>query len=117
MLILTSNRAASIDPAFESRIDLTLSYDALTKDARKEVWRKFSKDSNVMTELTQEDIDELADSPLNGRQIKSAIKTAAIFAASLGSSLSRKHLEVVIGMRMKAMAWLQTENGQVRAKL
>lgn len=98
-MILTTNRAASIDPAFESRIDVTLKFDALSKEARRQIWDGFLKDTCPAAQLSEEDLDRLADWELNGRQIKSAIKTASIFASQQGGPMTMKHLDVVIKLR------------------
>ncbi|KAG6354289.1 hypothetical protein INS49_004894 [Diaporthe citri] len=45
VMILTMNRAASIDPAFESRIDVTLTFEALTKEARRRIWDGFLRET------------------------------------------------------------------------
>lgn len=98
-MILTTNRATSIDPAFESRIDVTLTFDGLTKEARRQIWDGFLGEIAPPAQLSDEDLDRLADWDLNGRQIKSAIKTASIFACKQGGPMTKKHLDVVIALR------------------
>lgn len=105
-MILTTNRAASIDPAFESRIDVTLTFDALNKDARRQIWDGFLAEITPPAQLSDEDLDRLADWELNGRQIKSAIKTASMFASSQGGPMTMKHLDVVIMLRNSTRALL-----------
>ncbi|KAH8897599.1 P-loop containing nucleoside triphosphate hydrolase protein [Thozetella sp. PMI_491] len=103
VIILTSNRATAIDPAFESRIDITLAYKELTEDARVQVWRNFLQKLDTECSIGEEDIVRLAAAPLNGRQIKSAIKTARILATGKQKPLDIEDLEVVIGLRKQAM--------------
>lgn len=100
-MILTTNRTASIDPAFESRIEVTLTFEALTKDARRQIWDGFLGEITPPppAQLSDEDLDRLADWELNGRQIKSAIKTASMFASSQGGPMTMNHLDVVIMLR------------------
>ncbi|KAJ0108326.1 hypothetical protein J7T55_005303 [Diaporthe amygdali] len=105
-MILTTNRAASLDPAFESRIDMTLVFEDLTKDARRQIWDGFLRESKTPTQLSDEDLDRLADWQLNGRQIKSAVKTASIFASKQGGPMTMKHLDVVITLRNSSGALL-----------
>lgn len=105
-MILTTNRAASLDPAFESRIDMTLVFEDLTKDARRQIWDGFLRELKTPTELSDEDLDRLADWQLNGRQIKSAVKTASIFASKQGGPMTMKHLDVVITLRNSSGALL-----------
>jgi hypothetical protein len=52
--------------------------------------------------VSQEDIAELMAKPMNGRQIKSAVKTARILAESEGAKLAKVHLLLVLGLREKA---------------
>lgn len=105
-MILTTNRATSIDPAFESRIDVTLTFEALTKDARRQIWDGFLAEITPPAQLSDEDLDRLADWELNGRQIKSAIKTSSIFASKQGGPMTIKHLDVVIMLRNSSGALL-----------
>ena len=107
-MILTTNRTTTIDPAFESRIDITLAYKNLTKEARKEVWTNFLQRLGSLAELSDGDITELAGFPLNGRQIKSATKTASMMAASQGCPLRLRHLRIVIELRSKAAKLLNS---------
>ncbi|KAI1323645.1 P-loop containing nucleoside triphosphate hydrolase protein [Xylariaceae sp. FL0255] len=106
IMILTTNRISSIDPAFESRIDISLPYQDLDRDARAQVWREFlttQKDSQVF----DSDIDNvLSERALNGRKIKSAIKTACILASSEQTTLALRHLLVVLNVRDNARALL-----------
>lgn len=103
-MILTTNRVGSIDSAFESRIDVTIRLDALSKDARRQIWDSFLKDTSPAAQLSDEDLDRLADWELNGRQIKSAIKTASMFASQQGGLMMMKHLDVVIKLRNRSGA-------------
>lgn len=105
-MILTTNRAASIDPAFESRIDVTLTFAALTKNARRQIWDGFLGKITPPAQLSDEDLDRLANWELNGRQIKSAIKTASMFASNQGGPMTMKHLDVVIMLRNSTGALL-----------
>ena len=68
ILFLTTNRVAQFDEAILSRIHLLLRYEDLTRVARRQVWRNFL--SRVATSsLIEKELEELAISPLNGRQV------------------------------------------------
>ena len=43
VMFLTTNRVASFDPAFESRIHLTINYPELSSDSRLHIWKTFVK--------------------------------------------------------------------------
>jgi SpoVK/Ycf46/Vps4 family AAA+-type ATPase len=112
-MILTTNRMRSIDTAFESRIDITLTYNSLTEADRKQVWRNFIQnlDPNDV-DIDEQAIDRLAQWDFNGRQIKSAIKTARILAAKKKMPLNVDHLNVVLNMREKALRLSRGDEGE-----
>jgi len=102
-MILTTNRTMSLDTAFESRIDITLPYKSLDEAARAQVWRNFIKALPANSNgIDDESINDLAKRPLNGRQIKSAIKTALVLASQNEGVLRLSHLESVLKIREKA---------------
>jgi SpoVK/Ycf46/Vps4 family AAA+-type ATPase len=81
IMILTKNRVNSIDTAFESRVDITLSYNRLTETDRKQVWQNFLATFEADTvNIGEADLIKLVRWDFNSRQIKSAIKTARILA-------------------------------------
>lgn len=99
MMFLTTNRVSTIDPAFESRIDVSINYPDLTAELRLQIWGKFLFRSDQIRQgldLTEGDLAELAELNLNGRQIKSAIKTAQLLASSKGERLGVEHLRAVL---------------------
>ncbi|KAF1993265.1 P-loop containing nucleoside triphosphate hydrolase protein [Amniculicola lignicola CBS 123094] len=105
IMILTTNRLRSLDAAFESRIDITLSYDQLSETGRKKVWSNFLNRMDPKDiDVSAEDLDLLAKWDFNGRQIKSAIKTACILAAKKQELLNVRHLNVVLELRRKALS-------------
>ena len=100
-LFLTTNRVEDIDAAFESRIQLSLKYTELNADCRYQVWKGFLKTCQLAEgEFTEERLRLLAQTKLNGRQIKNVIKPAQLLAASKDSRLTFEHVDVV--MKLKA---------------
>jgi AAA+ superfamily predicted ATPase len=74
ILILTTNRIEDCDPAFESRIHVTIHYEDLGKEARAQVWRTFldrarGKNKTMEVTIDDADIERLAEKPINGRQV------------------------------------------------
>ncbi|ORY04653.1 P-loop containing nucleoside triphosphate hydrolase protein [Clohesyomyces aquaticus] len=114
IMILTTNRLRSLDSAFESRIDISLPYDPLTEEDRRLVWRNFfhAFDAEDL-DIEEDDITELAKWDFNGRQIKSAIKTARILAAKKQQPLNKTHLSVVLNLRAKALKTMDEDNAKV----
>ncbi|GKT83821.1 AAA family ATPase [Colletotrichum tofieldiae] len=84
IIFLTTNLYNTIDTAFRSRVSLHLLFKALSPDARELIWRKFlgrlpQFGSVGATEgdvglLSDEDMKELGQWQLNGREIKTAVK-------------------------------------------
>lgn len=119
VLILTTNRTDCLDVAFESRIDIVLSYRDLTAGARREIWSNFVRTLPPdEVQLGPEDLTRLSRWELNGRQIKSAIKTARILASRDKAPLEMRHLEVVLQVRRKGAKLLTPgENGKQDVKM
>ncbi|KAF5595219.1 P-loop containing protein [Fusarium pseudocircinatum] len=107
LMILTTNRYPAIDPAFESRIDLSFVFQDLEPASRGKIWYNFLIGENKALAEDSNAIAKLASMPLNGRQIKSAVKTARILAASENLPLAVDHLQMVVFMRMKALKMLE----------
>ncbi|KAI1418424.1 AAA family ATPase [Hypoxylon sp. FL1857] len=101
IMILTTNRIECIDPAFESRIDIILGYKDLTRDTRRQIWSNFIRRlPPEAVSISSEAIEDLSGWSLNGRQIKSSIKTGWTLSASKGEPLRKEHLDLVLGIRI-----------------
>ena len=111
MLFLTTNRISNIDPAFHSRIHVTVNYPNLSAESRKHIWQTFlGKESAV----PDKDIDHLSQVDLNGRQIKNMLKTARMLARSeeqegdghghgqRGHAVELRHIETVLAIERGA---------------
>ncbi|MCJ1282348.1 hypothetical protein MMC26_001671 [Xylographa opegraphella] len=100
IMFLTTNRVDAIDPAFESRIDVALNYEELSIASRRQIWQNFvMRLPEEKREIDGNDFDTLASIPLNGRQIKSAVKTAQMLAARKREPLSVDHATSVLRLR------------------
>lgn len=91
ILFLTSNRIDSLDPAFQTRITLALRYEALDKEGRTQVWNNLLIKSGLQYTLDDAIVDtsQLARSPLNGREIKNALRLAMAMAREKNEPLSQ----------------------------
>lgn len=74
ILFLTTNRVATFDEAFQSRIHMGIRYENLTNKARKEIWQHHVKKIEAMENqssvpFTDVDYNELSKKTLNGRQV------------------------------------------------
>ncbi|MCJ1417352.1 hypothetical protein MMC32_003695 [Xylographa parallela] len=100
IMFLTTNRVEAIDAAFESRIDVALNYEELSVASRRQIWYNFvMRLPEEEREIDGNDFDALANIPLNGRQIKSAVKTAQMLAARKREPLSIDHATSVLQLR------------------
>ncbi|KIW97685.1 uncharacterized protein Z519_01269 [Cladophialophora bantiana CBS 173.52] len=101
ILVLTTNRINSMDPAFQSRIQVAIAYSELSTKQREGIWGSLLN-SNLIdsTEsdkaIIEDHIPQLAQYPLNGRQIRNTLKLSAIMAAAdlvSDRKVQMKHIE------------------------
>ena len=101
ILFLTTNRAANIDPAFQSRIHVSMVYNELSRSSRRVVWCNFIKGAHQGHEFSEADLDALARFRMNGREIKNVLKTAQLLASRKGVSLGFGHVRSVLGIEKR----------------
>ena len=72
------------DEAFQSRIHLSLRYHDLNAESRRTIWlaflRKARGDEIPNGGLSNEELRQLGEKKINGRQIKNVVKTATALA-------------------------------------
>lgn len=85
VLFLTTNRVRSFDRAFHSRISIAIEYPTLSVSDRHQIWINLLSSAGVPTDGI--DINRLSTHPVNGRQIKTAIRLAQALAHSEKSDL------------------------------
>lgn len=101
VLFMTTNRVEDIDPAFASRIHLTMEYKDLDKNAREKIWRNFlsrGEDTEHHHQITYAEVSKLADANINGRQIKNVLKTAKLLASHRNELLKFEHVRTVMSV-------------------
>ncbi|KAH8807790.1 ATPase [Xylogone sp. PMI_703] len=98
ILFLTTNRVSDMDAAFQSRIHVSMAYPDLTQESRKQIWANFLNNNSQKNVLTDEDLSQLAQRKLNGRQIKNVIKTAFLLALRKKQPLTREAIETVLAI-------------------
>ncbi|KAE8392461.1 P-loop containing nucleoside triphosphate hydrolase protein [Aspergillus alliaceus] len=106
ILFLTTNRAESIDPAFESRIHVSLRYPDLDARSRRQIWAQFLIGNQG---FSPEQLDQLAEVNMNGRQIKNVLKTAHLLAREQDHEIQYEHVRTVLDLRVANYA--NTPNG------
>ncbi|KND93453.1 26S protease regulatory subunit 4, partial [Tolypocladium ophioglossoides CBS 100239] len=105
-LFLTTNRVENMDPAFRSRIHVSLEYPPLDAAVRAAVWRSFLArtvsldDATVRGDaahtVTDDEVRELSALDLNGRVIKNVLKAASLLACHRRERLAFRHLRTVL---------------------
>ncbi|KAH9922160.1 P-loop containing nucleoside triphosphate hydrolase protein [Amylocystis lapponica] len=101
IIFLTTNRVRVFDEAFQSRIHVSLRYQDLSPDARRKIWLAFMRKVNGDIPgggLTAEELRELGEKKVNGRQIKNVVKTAGALAVGRQERFGYKHLIQVLDL-------------------
>ncbi|KAJ0375685.1 hypothetical protein COL26b_006192 [Colletotrichum chrysophilum] len=101
ILILTTNRIANFDTAFESRVHISHEYPDLDEAARKQIWTMFLRRLKDMYKgatvgVTEEDVTWLTKLEVNGRKIKNILNSARIVAKDKGEVFSISHIRLVL---------------------
>lgn len=105
ILFLTTNRVKDMDPAFDSRIHMSLEYPELDYNSRGSIWKTFlaraiNSDKKFVDqsvyEVSDRDIVRLSNLALNGRQIKNAVKMANLLSCQQGEKLTFTHIQKVL---------------------
>jgi hypothetical protein len=89
---MTTNRLETMDPAFQSRIQMAIEYPTLSIGTRRKIWTNIInavEDEDSREELLEE-IDFLKRLDLNGRQIQNVVRLAQSLAMGRSSSASGK---------------------------
>ena len=84
-MFLTTNRVQSVDPAFKSRIHLSLTYPALSVTARSRLWETFilkGTDQHRPRWLGAKFLAKISKTEVNGREIKNIVRVAHALAVS-----------------------------------
>ena len=93
---MTTNRVQTFDPAFQSRIHLSLHYHDLSRGAREKLWsaflEKIRNTKHGLQDLTPAEMRKLSKRHMNGRQIKNVVKLAASLANHENAALTFDHL-------------------------
>ncbi|CAL1706451.1 unnamed protein product [Somion occarium] len=101
ILFLTTNRVRVFDEAFQSRIHVSLRYQDLKPDARRQIWVAFLQKANGNIPnggLNAEELRHLGEKKINGRQIKNVVRTAGALAYGKNERLGYSHLVQVLDM-------------------
>ncbi|KAJ9668738.1 hypothetical protein H2201_000982 [Coniosporium apollinis] len=116
ILILTSNRVATFDEAFKSRIQLALRYEPLQKGQRKQIWSNFLErlESFEAEKIDIKDLhahlEDLSQYEMNGRQIRNVVTTARQLATYKKRPMDFEALRHVINVSSKFDKYMKNVN-------
>ena len=96
IMFLTTNRVETFDPAFQSRIHISLDYPSLSIDSRRMIWKNFLSASQQPNSINDRQLDQLSYMDMNGRQIKNVLKTAQLLARRKSRVLEHEHILTVL---------------------
>lgn len=99
---MTSNSDKPIDPAFKSRIDLTLHYPELDKATREQIWRRFAAKAGRRNGLDDSSYERLSRLHMNGREIRNAVKISMLWAGREGKELGLEQIRTVLQVSREA---------------
>ncbi|KAK0103255.1 hypothetical protein ONS95_005289 [Cadophora gregata] len=96
VMILTTNRVDTMDVAFDSRVDIRLHYPPLSASSRRQIWANFLARLPEKSTFSEDELDQLAELDINGRQIKSPVKTARLLSSGKGEAVRMEHVSTVL---------------------
>ncbi|KAI8625310.1 P-loop containing nucleoside triphosphate hydrolase protein [Xylariaceae sp. FL1651] len=112
VLFLTTNRVASFDRAFRSRIHLALYYPSLNAESRSKIWKTFLSrpGCEVEAELLHSNLlDLIANEDLNGREIRNTVHMANAIAVNQKRPINRQDLtQALNAMKTFEVHWEKT---------
>lgn len=91
ILFFTTNRVRSLDPAFESRITISISYESLDRAGREHIWKN-QLECYSRVDFPNLNYRDLAEQQLNGRQIKNIVRLALSLAIDQDAIVTQETL-------------------------
>lgn len=109
ILFLTTNRVKNIDEAFYSRIAVFIHFQVSDHAKRVQVWRNLLIAAKLFSRvksdpITEDEVQELATIPMNGRQIKNVIRQTQVLAKARGWTVTMMLFREVIAICQPAQA-------------
>jgi hypothetical protein len=90
LAILTTNLRANLDDAFQRRLDIIVDFEEPDADARFTIWSRAL--GPFQGSVSEDDLRALSALDITGGSIRSAVVSAAYYAAADGGGLDRRHL-------------------------
>jgi len=70
IMFLTTNRVATFDMAFQSRIHFSIRCGDLGRDTKKKIWKTFLGRVKRQTNISERARDGLSEKKINGRKVR-----------------------------------------------
>lgn len=99
IIFLTTNRVEVIDPAFRSRIHLSIAYPPLSVGSRCELWKTFVIQGSAQRHprwLNEKFLSSVSGLEINGREIKNAVRVAHAIAVNDKRGMAPKDIHSVL---------------------
>ncbi len=122
---MTTNRINSMDPAFQSRIQIALHYPELTPEKRQKIWQSLL--SSNLIDCTDEDraiiqdhVGQLAEYQLNGRQIRNTLNLSGFAAAAdllSNRKVKLKHIKEALDETRGFQEYFQDDKKDMKNKI
>ncbi|MCJ1397826.1 hypothetical protein MMC11_001022 [Xylographa trunciseda] len=119
ILILTTKLIDFINDAFESRISYPVQFPELSKDHRRQIWKDFIEDINMLTAYKRsllECVDQWAAAEINGRQIRNIISMAEnlVISDEQHPRLTPEHVEKILNVTLEFSGYNKRNAARVK---
>ena len=94
IIFLTTNRAVNIDPAFHSRIHISIPYSGLDDSQRTSIWRDLAHDKCACM-LSDTEAEVLGKLSVDGRTIKNVLRLATLLAKTRGHEADMTYSDIL----------------------
>ncbi|CEL10110.1 hypothetical protein ASPCAL13235 [Aspergillus calidoustus] len=115
IVVLTTNRYRSFDPAFHSRVHVRIQFPGLTADERKAVWRtsltKAAASTQHAVEISDKDYERLGALELDGRSIHNAVRVAELSTRHKDGGITLGDIKSVLEISLDTVT--ETLRGQL----
>lgn len=104
LIFITAKNLVNVDPFLQSHFDLTIEVPKLNATSRRKVWENAITQALPLRQrhFTSDHLDQLAETELSGKEIKSVVKMAQMAAKAKDEGLKMAHLETVLKIRARA---------------
>lgn len=124
ILFLTTNRLATMDVAFQSRIHIAIKYSPLRPEVRRQIWQNFIKRLDIREPEGKRELldhlDDMQEWELNGRQIRNVLAIAESLALSeerRRGALRYSHVETIANETIDFDKFFDDTNKEKKAQI